>query len=229
VTWRNGYTTRCIRRTEDDMPARLNLPNALTWLRIILIPLIVLVYYLPHYWGPVPAHWAGPGAAIIFSLAGITDWLDGYFARKLNQTSAFGAFLDPVADKLMISTALVLLVSHHPSFVVAGGDHHWPRDCGLRPARVDVRAWRPASRQGIRRGQIQDGRTDYGADHDALGAQALVHPDVRGRLCIPACGGLADPLVDVELFARRVAPPARVLSRHRARPDALVPERGRKA
>jgi CDP-diacylglycerol---glycerol-3-phosphate 3-phosphatidyltransferase len=101
------------------MPARLNLPNALTWLRIILIPLIVLVYYLPHYWGPVPAHWAGPGAAIIFSLAGITDWLDGYFARKLNQTSAFGAFLDPVADKLMISTALVLLVSHHPSFVVA--------------------------------------------------------------------------------------------------------------
>lgn len=101
------------------MPARLNLPNALTWLRIILIPLIVLVFYVPHYWAAIPDHWAGPGAAIIFSLAGITDWLDGYFARKLNQTSAFGAFLDPVADKLMISTALVLLVSHHPSFMVA--------------------------------------------------------------------------------------------------------------
>jgi CDP-diacylglycerol---glycerol-3-phosphate 3-phosphatidyltransferase len=94
------------------MPARLNLPNTLTWIRIILIPLIVLVFYLPH-------DWAGPVAAIIFSLAGITDWLDGYFARKLNQSSAFGAFLDPVADKLMISTALVLLVSKHPGFVVA--------------------------------------------------------------------------------------------------------------
>ena len=94
------------------MSARLNLPNTLTWTRIILIPLIVLVYYLPY-------SWAGPAAAIIFSLAGITDWLDGYFARKLNQTSAFGAFLDPVADKLMISTALVLLVSKYPGFLVA--------------------------------------------------------------------------------------------------------------
>lgn len=94
------------------MPARLNLPNTLTWTRIILIPLIVLVYYLPY-------SWAGPAAAIIFSLAGITDWLDGYLARKLNQTSAFGAFLDPVADKLMISTALVLLVSEYPGFMVA--------------------------------------------------------------------------------------------------------------
>lgn len=101
------------------MPARLNVPNSLTWTRIILIPLIVLAFYLPHYWAAIPAQWAGPAAAIIFSLAGITDWLDGYFARKLNQTSAFGAFLDPVADKLMISTALVLLVSHHPGFMVA--------------------------------------------------------------------------------------------------------------
>jgi CDP-diacylglycerol---glycerol-3-phosphate 3-phosphatidyltransferase len=94
------------------MPARLNIPNTLTWIRIILIPLIVLVFYLPY-------HWAGPMAAVIFSLAGITDWLDGYFARRLDQVSAFGAFLDPVADKLMISTALVLLVSKHPGFLVA--------------------------------------------------------------------------------------------------------------
>lgn len=101
------------------MPARLNLPNTLTWIRIILIPLIVLAFYLPHYWPFIPSYWAGPTAAIIFSLAGITDWLDGYFARKLNQASNFGAFLDPVADKLMISTALVLLVSRHPGFVVA--------------------------------------------------------------------------------------------------------------
>ena len=101
------------------MSARLNVPNTLTWIRIILIPLIVLAFYLPHYWSFMPAHWAGPIAAIIFSLAGITDWLDGYFARKLNQTSNFGAFLDPVADKLMISTALVLLVSRHDGFEVA--------------------------------------------------------------------------------------------------------------
>lgn len=94
------------------MPARLNLPNTLTWIRILLIPLIVLVYYLPY-------GWSGPAAAIIFSLAGITDWLDGYFARRLNQVSAFGAFLDPVADKLMISTALVLLVSTKPGLMVA--------------------------------------------------------------------------------------------------------------
>mgnify|MGYP002621037973 CR=1 FL=1 len=94
------------------MPARLNVPNTLTWIRIILIPLIVVVFYLPY-------GWSGPAAALIFSAAGITDWLDGYLARKLNQTSAFGAFLDPVADKLMIATALVLLVSEHPGFGVA--------------------------------------------------------------------------------------------------------------
>lgn len=94
------------------MPATLNLPNTLTWIRISLITLIVLVFYLPYAW-------SGPVAAIIFSLAGITDWLDGYFARRLNQASAFGAFLDPVADKLMVSTALVLLVSKHPGYVVA--------------------------------------------------------------------------------------------------------------
>jgi CDP-diacylglycerol---glycerol-3-phosphate 3-phosphatidyltransferase len=94
------------------MSASLNVPNTLTWIRIVLIPLIVAVFYLPYAW-------SGPAAAIIFSLAGITDWLDGYFARKLNQTSLFGAFLDPVADKLMISTALVLLVSKHPGFMVA--------------------------------------------------------------------------------------------------------------
>jgi CDP-diacylglycerol--glycerol-3-phosphate 3-phosphatidyltransferase len=101
------------------MSATLNLPNLLTWIRIILIPLIVLAFYLPHYWDAIPASWAGPTASIIFALAGITDWLDGYLARRLNQTSAFGAFLDPVADKLMISTALVLLVSHHPGYAVA--------------------------------------------------------------------------------------------------------------
>jgi CDP-diacylglycerol---glycerol-3-phosphate 3-phosphatidyltransferase len=82
---------------------RFNLPNALTWFRIIAIPLVVFVFYLP-----VP--WARPAAGLLFGLAGITDYLDGYLARRLKQTSNFGAFLDPVADKLIVSTALVLLV-----------------------------------------------------------------------------------------------------------------------
>jgi len=90
----------------------LNVPTALTLLRLVLIPLFVIVFYLPQ-------DWARPASAIVFSLAGITDWLDGYFARKLGQTSPFGAFLDPVADKLMVATALVLIVQTDPRLLVA--------------------------------------------------------------------------------------------------------------
>ncbi len=82
----------------------LNTPNLLTLLRIISIPIFVGAYYLPYAW----AHLLTTG---IFLFAALTDWLDGYLARKLNQSSAFGAFLDPVADKLMVVAALVLLVS----------------------------------------------------------------------------------------------------------------------
>ncbi|MEA3410557.1 MAG: CDP-diacylglycerol--glycerol-3-phosphate 3-phosphatidyltransferase [Pseudomonadota bacterium] len=83
-----------------------NLPNALTLLRIGLIPLFVFVFYLPY-------EWAFPVSSLIFGLAGLTDWFDGYLARRLDQTSAFGAFLDPVADKLMVAVALVMLVDRH--------------------------------------------------------------------------------------------------------------------
>jgi len=82
----------------------LNTPNVLTLLRIVLIPVFVVSYYLP--W-----KYAGALATAFFLLAAITDWLDGYLARKLNQSSAFGAFLDPVADKLMVAAALILLVA----------------------------------------------------------------------------------------------------------------------
>jgi len=85
-----------------------NLPNALTWLRILLIPLFVAVFYLPDGW--VPSHAINLTATLIFTLAAITDWLDGWLARRLNQISAFGAFLDPVADKLMVAAALIVLV-----------------------------------------------------------------------------------------------------------------------
>jgi cardiolipin synthase len=85
-----------------------NLPIALTWLRIVLIPGFVGVYYLPTSLLSMPAkNWL---AMSIFALAAITDWADGYLARRLGQTSAFGAFLDPVADKLMIAAALIVLV-----------------------------------------------------------------------------------------------------------------------
>jgi CDP-diacylglycerol--glycerol-3-phosphate 3-phosphatidyltransferase len=85
-----------------------NLPNTLTWLRIALIPLFVAVFYLPDGW--VPKHAINVTAAILFLLASVTDWLDGWLARRLNQMSAFGAFLDPVADKLMVAAALIVLV-----------------------------------------------------------------------------------------------------------------------
>jgi cardiolipin synthase (CMP-forming) len=85
-----------------------NLPNALTWLRILLIPLFVAVFYLPD--GYVPKHQINLIATALFALASVTDWLDGWLARRLNQMSAFGAFLDPVADKLMVAAALIVLV-----------------------------------------------------------------------------------------------------------------------
>jgi len=81
--------------------------NVLTVARIIMIPLVVVLFYLPY-------GWSNPAAAIVFILAALTDSLDGYLARKLGQTSALGAFLDPVADKLMVATALILLVSYDP-------------------------------------------------------------------------------------------------------------------
>ena len=79
------------------------LPNSLTLARVALIPVLIVAFYLPFSWGQRVA-------AVIFMIASITDWLDGYFARKLEQMSSFGAFLDPVADKLLVASSLLLLV-----------------------------------------------------------------------------------------------------------------------
>ncbi|MBI4755271.1 MAG: CDP-diacylglycerol--glycerol-3-phosphate 3-phosphatidyltransferase [Betaproteobacteria bacterium] len=87
---------------------KFNIPNTLTWARIVLIPLLVAVFYLPDHW--FSGHERNVLATCIFVLAAVTDWLDGYLARTLGQTSAFGAFLDPVADKLMVAAALIVLV-----------------------------------------------------------------------------------------------------------------------
>ncbi len=85
-----------------------NIPILLTWLRVALIPLVVGVFFLPDGWMTLAER--GLAATVIFVAAALTDWFDGYLARRWNQTSAFGAFLDPVADKLMVAGALLLLV-----------------------------------------------------------------------------------------------------------------------
>lgn len=90
-----------------------NLPNTLTWLRILMIPAILALFYL------LPYPWADPASCAAFALAGITDSLDGYYARKLGQTSRLGAFLDPVADKLIVAAALILIVSKDPRWFMA--------------------------------------------------------------------------------------------------------------
>ena len=88
------------------------LPNLLTIARIILIPFFVLFFYLPVEWGMA-------AATFVFIFAALTDWLDGYLARRLELTTPLGAFLDPVADKLMVATALILIVQADPHYWVA--------------------------------------------------------------------------------------------------------------
>ncbi|HET7362553.1 MAG TPA: CDP-diacylglycerol--glycerol-3-phosphate 3-phosphatidyltransferase [Burkholderiales bacterium] len=90
----------------------LNIPNLITLSRIVLIPLLIGIYYLPSDW--LTDSNKDLTATVIFIVAGITDWLDGYLARRLNQMSAFGAFLDPVADKLIVVAALIVLMRFDP-------------------------------------------------------------------------------------------------------------------
>jgi cardiolipin synthase (CMP-forming) len=90
-----------------------NIPTLLTWLRILLIPVFVGAFYWPENLrtlGEMPSHSVNVFVTVVFAIAAFTDWLDGYLARRLNQSSAFGAFLDPVADKLMVAAALIVLV-----------------------------------------------------------------------------------------------------------------------
>lgn len=116
----------------------MKIPNILTSLRILLIPVFVLVYYLPYEWAPM-------ATGCVFAVAGFTDWLDGYLARKLDQTSPFGAFLDPVADKLMVAISLALLVEGYanwwitiPAVIIIGREivisalREWMAEVGKR-------------------------------------------------------------------------------------------------
>ncbi len=97
------------------------IPNVLTTIRIVIIPLLVLVYYF------TPDRWGMPAAALLFGFASLTDWLDGYLARKLNQSSKLGALLDPIADKLIVVTVLVVIIDEYgklsiliPALVIIG-------------------------------------------------------------------------------------------------------------
>ena len=121
----------------------INLPTSLTLLRVGLIPLLVVVFYLPWSWHYV-------AAAGIFALAGFTDWADGYLARRLGQETRFGAFLDPVADKLIVVVALVVLLQRQatpefalPTMIIIGRElvisalREWMAELGQR-ARVAV-------------------------------------------------------------------------------------------
>lgn len=90
----------------------MNVPNSLSLLRIALIPCFVLLFYLPGAWTNIVA-------AAVFGFAALTDWLDGYLARRLQQSSKLGAFLDPVADKLLVAVVLILLLQRDPAFWLA--------------------------------------------------------------------------------------------------------------
>jgi len=95
------------------MKLPINIPNILTSLRILFIPVLIIVFYV------FPMEWRYLASALVFTVASITDWLDGYLARKLGQLTSFGAFLDPVADKLLVAVSLVLLVELHASPILA--------------------------------------------------------------------------------------------------------------
>ena len=90
----------------------MTLPTLLTLGRIALVPVLVVFFYLPF-------SWSNEACVAVFVLAAVTDWLDGWLARRTNQLSSFGAFLDPVADKIMVATALILLVQQHPRILFA--------------------------------------------------------------------------------------------------------------
>ena len=99
-------------RCPEHRRMTLTTPTILTLFRIALVPVLVLFFYLPY-------HWSSLACVVVFVFAAVTDWADGYIARRFDSSSAFGAFLDPVADKLMVATALVLLIQQNPTVLFA--------------------------------------------------------------------------------------------------------------
>ena len=182
-----------------------NVPNTLTWLRILMIPAIFALFYL------LPYPYADPAACAAFALAGITDSLDGYYARKLGQTSRLGAFLDPVADKLIVAAALVLIVSKDPrwfmvivSVVIIGREiavsalREWMAEIGAR-SRIKVSLL-----------------AKYKTIMQIVGLSLLLYrqrfiryPDLQARAGADGRGGGSHALVDRPIPARGLAGIAR--------------------
>ena len=180
------------------------IPNLLTGLRIALIPVIVGLFYLPY-------HWSDMASGLLFAVVGITDAFDGYFARKLGQVSRLGAFLDPVADKLIVATALVLIVSKNPVWyvtltaaVIIGREI---AISALREWMAEIGARHKMRVSGV--GEVQDHRADHRPVDDAVPAGLVDAADLPygARVDNPRCG--ADPMVDGRLPACRLAGIAR--------------------
>ncbi|MEB3736034.1 CDP-diacylglycerol--glycerol-3-phosphate 3-phosphatidyltransferase [Halopseudomonas pachastrellae] len=135
----------------------MNIPKyILTLIRVALIPIFILLFYMPF-------HWSYLAAAVVFTLASITDWLDGYLARKLQQSTPFGAFLDPVADKLMCGDCTSAAGSASRQLLdYRTGRHHHRREIVISALREWRPRWAHAPRCGVAAGQVQNGAADGG-------------------------------------------------------------------
>ncbi|VTP70113.1 CDP-diacylglycerol--glycerol-3-phosphate 3-phosphatidyltransferase [Leclercia adecarboxylata] len=173
---------------------RLNIPTLLTLFRVVLIPFFVLAFYLPFVWAPF-------ACALIFFVAAVTDWFDGYLARRWNQSTRFGAFLDPVADKVMVAIAMVLVVEHYHSWwvtlpaatmiareIIISALREWMAELGKRSS-VAV-SWI---------GKVKNHRADGRAGVDAVASERVGR--VGRYWPVYGCCS-ADALVNVAIFER---------------------------
>ena len=182
----------------------MTLPNLITSARIVLIPIFVVVYLLPTSWSYL-------AAAILFALAAFTDWLDGYLARRLQQTSPFGAFLDPVADKLIVVSALILLIAHHynvwltlPGLIIVG------REIVISA----LREWMAEMNHSVRIAVNILGKVKTALQMTAIAVLMANPPDLGSAwvscwVCVALCGGVHDPVVYGRVPDGSVANPSR--------------------
>ena len=178
----------------------MNVPNTLTVARILLVPVLAVVFYLPFTWAPLVC-------AMLFALAAVTDWADGFLARRLSQVSTFGTFLDPVADKLMVAVALVLLVQHDPTpWIAVPAAIIVCREIvvsALRELMAELGQRATVAGGDDREGQ--DRRADGCPVADVVPVRPRPNPDVLGRGRAPLCRDGSHDLVDGDLLAGRVA------------------------
>ena len=175
---------------------QFNIPTCLTLFRVVLIPFFVLAFYLPFHWAPF-------ATALLFVIAAVTDWFDGFLARRWKQTTRFGAFLDPVADKVMVAMALVLVAEYfHARWITLPAATMIAREIIISA----LREWMAEIGKQQRGGVVDWQSEDHGADAVAGGAAMASGCDRSRRWR----GGVvhrsgADFLVNVPVFARHAA------------------------